>query len=575
MKSSLPSSFTYLNITQFLGALNDNIFKLLIVFFLINLQGLDKSSAILAKAGAVFVIPFLLFSTTAGKFADRFSKRNIIVFSKAMEVAVMAFGIIAFALHNAETAYITLFLMATQSAIFSPSKYGIIPELVEHEKISQANGLLTTFTFLAIIIGTFLASFATDISKKNFVFSASLCTAIALLGLFTSLHIKYTPPVGKKKRITPFFLYEVYKTLQRSRNHNRLFCAILGSAFFLFLGSYLQLNIIPFSIQSLKLSEVQGGYLFLITALGIGLGSFLSGRASGNHVELGLTPIAGLGITISCFLLYLFENSIYCIIPLIVITGIFGGIWIVPFDSFIQTSSPKNFRGEMLATTNFLSFIGVLCSSGLLYFLSDTLHLKASQGFFIISLLTLTATLIVTITTLDYFLRFISSIFSSLFFRLSVSGSENIPPKIPSLIICNYSSFWINTIILTSIQNPPLHFFIESEKSQKKWLKKLCSIIRVSLISPQRNLKHRKRVYDTIKSNLDKGVTVCIFAKLHKDDSDIISAYLSEFQSFLLNTPYSAIPVHIEEENSHPKSGKFLDKLKKFPWPVNISFGLK
>ena len=150
------SSLTYLNVTQFLGALNDNIFKLLIAYFCIEIEGPESSTRVLATAGAIFVIPFLLFSSTSGMLADRFSKRNIIVVCKALELVIMTLGVVALTLKSPWGAYVILFLMATQSALFSPSKYGIIPELVETEKISQANGLITSVTYLAIIIGTFL-----------------------------------------------------------------------------------------------------------------------------------------------------------------------------------------------------------------------------------------------------------------------------------------------------------------------------------------------------------------------------------------------------------------------------------
>lgn len=564
-------SFTYLNITQFLGALNDNVFKLLLVFFLIDLQGEEKSSTILAKAGAVFVIPFLLFSTPSGKLADRFSKRNIIIFSKGLEVVVMFLGILSFLLKTPTGAYTTLFLMATQSSIFSPSKYGIIPELVKPENISKANGLLTSFTFLAIIIGTFLASFITDISNRNFLFATSSCLLIAIVGLATSLHIQYTPPVGCKKKFSPFFFYEVYKTIRLAKQHNRLFCAIMGSAFFLFIGAYLQLNIIPFTIQSLKKTDVQGGYLFLITALGIGTGSFIAGKISGKHIELGLTPIAGYGMALSCFFLYLLEPLLYTVIPLIISVGLFGGIWIVPFDSFIQTASPAKVRGQMVATTNFLSFVGVLLASGVLYFLSEILHLKASQGFLFIALFSFLITLGINIVIMDYFLRFIASIISRLFFRLSIFGESDTPSS-PCLILCNKSSLFLEILVLTSIHPPPFRFLIESKQHKKSWAKTLCSILRVSLVPPQYTLEQKETLYNTVKSHLKKGCTICLFAKNAKKNIDVISKYQEDFQSLLKNTPFSIRPVKIQAPFFSPSSTPLFSLLKNFPWDVHISF---
>ena len=178
------SSFTYLNVTQFLGALNDNIYKLLIVYFFIQLEGIEFSHQILATTGAIFVIPFLLFSAISGTLADRFSKRDIIVTTKILELVIMGLAVCAFAFQSKWGSYAILFMLATQSAIFGPSKYGIVPELVSSEKISKANGLMTSFTFLAIILGTFLASFLIQITDRNFIISSIFCTFIALVGLY-------------------------------------------------------------------------------------------------------------------------------------------------------------------------------------------------------------------------------------------------------------------------------------------------------------------------------------------------------------------------------------------------------
>ena len=203
MKSFLdrrPSSFTYLNVTQFLGALNDNIYKLLIVYFFIQLEGIENSHRILATTGAIFVLPFLLFSASSGTLADRFSKRNIIVLTKVFELVIMALGILAFVYESKLGSYCILFLLATQSAIFGPSKYGILPELVSSDKISKANGLMTSFTFLAIILGTFCASFLLDVSGRDFIIAAIFCAGIALAGVVTSFCIEYTLPSSSSKR---------------------------------------------------------------------------------------------------------------------------------------------------------------------------------------------------------------------------------------------------------------------------------------------------------------------------------------------------------------------------------------
>lgn len=422
------SSFTYLNVTQFLGALNDNIYKMLIVYFFIQLDGIENSHKILASTGAVFVLPFLLFSASSGMLADRFSKRNIIVLTKVLELVTMLGGVTAFVYESRIGSYLVLFMLATQSAIFGPSKYGIVPELVSTDKISKANGMMTSFTFLAIILGTFLPCFILDITGRHFLVAGLLCLVIALVGLITSFCIEYTPPAGSTKRFNIFFFYEIYNTVRLIKTEPSLFMAAIGSSFFLFLGSFVQLNMIPFGVQSLHLSDVQAGYLFILTAIGIGTGAVIAGKVSGKIVELGLPPLAGLGVVLSCYLLDLFSNNFWLCLPFITSLGMFGGMYEIPLDSYIQIASPKKNRGQIVATTNFFSFVGVLMSSGLLFLSSEVFGVQADKAFTIIGSITLGITALMTFQYFDYLTRFICSILSRLHFQTTYTGLENIPP---------------------------------------------------------------------------------------------------------------------------------------------------
>jgi len=204
-ETKLGASFGWLNATQFLGALNDNIFRLLVVLFLIDPQDPSQSSSVMALALAVFVVPFLLFSALAGKLADSFSKRDIIVSVKVAEAVVMSAGFVAFMLENAVGLYVVLFMMAAQSAFFAPCKYGIVPELVKEQQLSRANGLLVALTYLAIIMGIASPFVLNNILSGSFTMAASICIAIAVVGLIVSLPIRRTPSAGAKRKASVFF----------------------------------------------------------------------------------------------------------------------------------------------------------------------------------------------------------------------------------------------------------------------------------------------------------------------------------------------------------------------------------
>jgi len=443
-------SFYFLNGTQFLGALNDNVFKLLVIYLLINVQGAAAAPRILSLAGAIFVIPFLIFSSGAGVLADKYSKRTIIVFTKVLEVAIMIFGLFAVVFQSGLGAYTALFCMATQSALFGPSKYGIIPELVEEKKVSKANGSLTSFTYLAIILGTFLASFLTDISNKNFVFVACFCVLVAILGLLTSLGIARTAPQKSAKKINPFFLYEIYQTLKLSWDIPHLLPAIFSSAFFLFVGAFTQLNIIPFAMQSLQMSEIGGGYLFLSTAVGIAVGALLAGQLSKDKVEPGISCICIFFISILFLTLFFFASRLWVVIICLAFLGIFGGAFLIPFDAFIQVHSPDEKRGQVIAASNFFSFIGVLGAAIFLYMMSEKLGLSAASGFAVMGILSFVATILLWGRLSALFLPFFARKILKRFRTWKVTGPL---PKAGSAILFHSNSWWDAILLFAVIPN--------------------------------------------------------------------------------------------------------------------------
>ncbi len=402
-------SFFFLNLTQFLGALNDNIFKLLIVYFLINIKGAHNATTILALAGGVFVIPFLLFSSFAGILADKCRKNKIIIYTKIAELLIMSLSLVALFFKSEISLYFLLFLMALQSTVFGPSKYGIIPELVDQHKLSKANGIITSMTFLAIIIGTFLASFITDITNKNFFLAFFICIIISILGIVTSFGIEKTTAFKSTQKFNNFFLLEIYKTLKLTYKRKNLLNAVFGSAFFLFIGSFVQLNAIPFALQSLNLGETEGGYLFLTTSIGIAIGAFIVGRSFKEDIPLGLSCLCGFLMGILLILTGIFSSFLYIVIICFTSLGLLGGMFLVPLDVFIQIKSPSNRRGQIIAASNFLSFLGVLFSSLALYLICNVWNLSPSFGFIIIGIITLLFTFILSGRMMEEFLTYFYS----------------------------------------------------------------------------------------------------------------------------------------------------------------------
>ena len=399
------------NLTQFGGAMNDNIFKFLILFFLISFKGVDDASRILFWLGLVYVAPFLLFSSAAGVLADRFSKSRIIVTMKVTEIVIIFLSFFAFAAKSEISCYALMFLLSMQSAFFGPPKYSIIPELVEKNRISKANGWVTSFTYLAIILGTFLASFVSDMLNKNYLLSINLCLVVAVFGFITSLFIPYTKPKGTKQKINTLFVREIWRTMAGILPRPHLFVSVIGAGFFLFVGAYIQLSIVPFAIQSLKMDEQAGGYLFLTTALGIAVGAFLAGRIVRKRIELGIPCIAGILMGIGLICLGIFTNSLTAVIAILVILGFFGGLFIVPFETYIQAFSPEKRIGQVVAAANFLGFLGVALAPFMIAILNGLLNLSMAQGYVVVGVITILSTICIALGLSRATLHFISRIF--------------------------------------------------------------------------------------------------------------------------------------------------------------------
>lgn len=393
---TLINPLIYLNITQFLSALNDNAFRFLVVFFCLDAWGVEKGPSILSTTGMIFVIPFLLLSPIAGTLADRFSKRHVIVAAKTSEVFIVSIGVLAFWSQSPGAAYTTLFLMAAQSALFNPSKYGIIPELVPVDKVARANGFLSGLSFLAIVLGTALASLLTDITGRHFVASSLLCVVIAIGEVLSSRAIPKTPPSGSTQRFSPWFFLEVAKTVRVAGQTPRLLMAMLCSAYSLFIGGFVQLNLVPFAMESLHLSDVYGGYLCFVASVGIGAGSVVAGMLCGKKIELGLAPLGACGMAVSSLLLGIPHLELPFVLILIVFLGLFGGFFLVPLDASIQVSSPNRYRGQVVATTNVFSFLGLFAAALCLYLIEALLGFNASQGFLFLGMVTTIVAAVVT-----------------------------------------------------------------------------------------------------------------------------------------------------------------------------------
>ena len=584
---TLSASFHWLNWTQFQGALNDNIFKLLVTFFLIRTMGAEHASMLSGLGGIIFALPFILFIPAAGVLADRHSKSRITVAAKVGEITVMLMAAVIFWLAPPWMGFVALFLMSTQSALFGPTKYGIIPELVESHQLSRANGYLVALTYLSIILGTVAGPWLTDHligpeltdnKGADFALAALVCVGIAVTGTMTSLGIRRLPPVGTSgRRISWRFWNDVLFTYRQNRHDRFLVLAILASAYFSLIGAFIQMNLIPFAMEHLGLSELDGGFLFLFAAFGIGAGSLIAGRLSGRNIEFGMVPVGALIIAVSTSLLYVLPHSANTTRVLIFTAGLGAGLYIIPIEAFIQYRAPRDQMGAVLAANGFLSWIGVLLAGFLVFGLSFFSVWKPAYTFGLLGIITLGMTVACLVILPDFLVRFAAMIITRSVYRIRRIGLDHLPREGGGLLVANHVSY-MDAFLILACQQRRIRFLMERgiyEGHPFQWLFRLMRVIPVSVDDGPKELV---RSLQQAREQMDAGYLVCIFAEGALTRNGQMRAFKPGLERILKGTQHPVIPVYLGgiwgSRFSHFRTIIRGDKARlKWRYPVTAVFG--
>jgi acyl-[acyl-carrier-protein]-phospholipid O-acyltransferase/long-chain-fatty-acid--[acyl-carrier-protein] ligase len=389
-----PGFIAYLA-TQFAGAFNDNLFKLLLICFASNvLVGTSHDKIYVPLAGALFILPFLLCSSYAGYLADRFSKKQVMVGTKVVEIIVMFCGLLLFRAHAIYLLLLVLFCMGAQSAFFSPAKYGFLPETLPSTDLSKGNGLNQLFTFLAIILGSWAGGALSAWSGNQPHLAAIWCVIIAVAGTLFSFAITTTPPGNPKARFQLDPLTPHWNTFQEMKRDKLLLLSLLGNSYFWFLGALFQLTLVFFAKETLSGDDQLVGYLQAAVALGIGFGSFFAGFLSRGKIEYGLILPGGLLTALFALLLGIWGGSRTTAFIFTAGLGFCGGFFQLPLVTAIQKRSPKRCLGRYLGAGNALDCLAMIGASIAQWLLLGVFRVQAETVFVCIAILTLAVLLL-------------------------------------------------------------------------------------------------------------------------------------------------------------------------------------
>ncbi|MDO4579638.1 MAG: MFS transporter [Acinetobacter sp.] len=372
--------------TQFLGALNDNVFKqalLLVITYGWISQQSGSISTLNNLAALLFILPYFIFSATAGQIADKYERSQLVRYLKLLEIAVMLLATAGFLIGNLWLLMFALFLMGTQSTFFGPIKYAILPEILKPNELMSGNALFQSGTSIAILVGMILGGAVISLSAGNLLWISLTVLAIAVVGYLASRFILKQPIAAPQLEVDWNFFRTSIQTLKYAKNLPLIFLILLGNSWYWFYGATYLTQIPQLTQQNLHASENVVSLLLTFFSVGIGVGSLLCRKIGGTEVNIKMVPIGAVGLTVFAFYLAaalafvppqtgellglseVFQQgwSYYHVMLAVTLLGISGGFYIVPLYAMMQAYSPRSHRARVVAANNILNAIFMVSSA--------------------------------------------------------------------------------------------------------------------------------------------------------------------------------------------------------------------
>ena len=548
--------------TQFLGAFNDNIFRngliIVITFQGIKVFGLTASE--LANiAGALFILPFFLFSATAGQLADKYEKSRLMRIIKVVEICLMLFAAFAFVTHQYRLLFGVLFLMGCQSTLFGPVKYAYLPQKLSTGELVGGNALVESGTYLAIIFGLIVGGISVAIDPDNqYVLSACL-VGIATLGYIASRSIPDTPPVDPELEINWNAWSETWRIVGFARENRSVFLSILGISWFWFFGSAVTLQIPAYTLDILNGNEEITTVLLVAFAVGVGVGSLLCEKLSGHRIELGLVPFGSIGLSIFAIDLY-FAKPIQDPVAVETFTellarpgnarvlfdmamlGAFGGLYSVPLYAMIQERATRQHLSRIIAANNIINSVFMVAAAGLALGLLGA-GFTIPEIFVTLGLLNILVAIYIYTLLPEFLMRFVAWILISTLYRIRVTGIENIPDEGPAILVCNHVSYADALIIGGSISRPA-RFVMWYKIFDVPFLRFIFRHAKaIPIASSREDAEVLAQAYERIDNELAEGNVVCIFPEGAITRDGNVHEFRPGVEKIIARRPVPVIPV--------------------------------
>ncbi|KWF30049.1 MFS transporter [Burkholderia pseudomultivorans] len=549
--------------TQFLGALNDNVFKIgftsLVTYHTARFSGVDaKTAAFLISA--IFILPFVLFSATSGQIADKYDKATLTRFVKTFEIVLMLVGAAGFVTHSAVLLYLCTFMMGMHSTLFGPVKYSYLPQhLAEHELVG-GNGLVEMGTFIAILIGTIVGGAAAGIDGSGERVLAVSVVVIALAGRLVAQRVPATPAPQPDLVINWNPFSETWRNLALARQNRTVFLSLLGISWLWFVGATFLTSFFNFAKDVLSASPDVVTVLLATFSVGIGLGSLLCERLSQRRVEIGLVPLGSIGISVFAIELYFASRALpspghllsvgeflagachWRILVDLFLLAMFGGFYSVPLYALIQSRSAPTHRARIIAANNILNALFMILSALMAMGLT-----KAGVGipglFLVTALLNVVVAAYIYLLVPEFLLRFVAWVLVHTFYRIRLVHAERIPEEGAAVLVCNHVSY-VDALVLAAASPRPIRFVMDHRIFKTRFASWVFRHAKAIPIAPRHeDPAMLARAYDACEAALKDGELVCIFPEGKLTKTGDINTFHHGITEILRRTPVPVIPM--------------------------------
>ena len=554
--------FLPLFITQFLGALNDNVLKNALVV-LLTFQAAEwttlKPEILANLAAGIFILPFFLFSATAGQLADKFDKTRIARLVKLLEIVIVLIGGAGFALHSFALLLSMLFLLGLHSTLFGPVKYAILPQHLQAVELVGGNALIEAGTFVAILLGTLLGGLlASGAGSSTSITAVGLVIAIA--GYLASRRIPAAPPPapGLKIHLNP--IAETLHNIRFARDNRSVFLSILGISWLWLYGALFLTQFPAYTRAILNGSESAVTLLLATFSLGTGIGSLLCERLSAGRIELGLVPFGSIGLTLFGLdfafaspspapggtavnaLTLLAQPGIWRLLVDLAGLGIFGGFFVVPLYALVQQRSADQHRARIIAANNivnaFFIVAGTLAAAAML-----GAGLSIPSLFIVAALCNALVALYIYRLVPEFLLRFIVWLLIHSVYRLRVEGMDQVPEQGPAIIVCNHVSF-VDALVITAACRRPIRFVMDHQIFRWPLLSFVFRESRAIPIAPTReDPALTEHAFDEIAAALQAGDLIGLFPEGRITRDGQMNPFRPGIRRILERNPVPVVPM--------------------------------